>query len=174
MIPAVLVTLQEELGADEDALVRALWSAGLVGFVIAARATFAAESAGCQVEIGAAGAMAAAAVVDWAGGTPKQACDAAAVALQNTMGTVCDPVGGGCEIPCQTRNGAAAANAFLCADMILGGHINLVPLDETIDASYAVGQALPDTLRCTARGGLAVTPSALALVREKTPDPVPP
>ncbi len=138
-----------------------------MGAGIAARATFAAETAGCHVEIGAAGAMAAAAVVEVGGGTAIQAAAAAAIALQNTMGSVCDPVGGGCEIPCHTRNAVAAANAFLCADLAVGGYSNLIPLDETIDASFAVGRALPSELRCTALGGIAITPSAVRLVRDR-------
>ena len=112
------------------------------------------------MEIGAAGAMAAAAVVDAMGGSAAQACQAAAVAFQNTMGLVCDPVQGVVEIPCHTRNAVAAANAFLCADLVLGGYRNPVPLDETLDAVYAVGRMLPSELRCTAKGGLALAPSA--------------
>ena len=142
-----------------------LFAAAAVGAVIASRATFAAEVAGCQVEIGAAGAMAAAAVVEAAGGSAKQALDAAAIALQNTMGSVCDLVQGVVEIPCHTRNAVAASSAFVCADLVLGGYVNPIPLDETIDAVYAVGRMLPPELRCTARGGLAVTPSALKLRR---------
>jgi L-serine dehydratase len=79
------------------------------------------------------------------------------------MGSPCDPVAGACEIPCHTRNAVAASSAFTCADLILGGYTNPIPLDESIDASYEVGKALPDSLRCTARGGCAVTPSARAL-----------
>lgn len=164
-IPGVLVTMEQEQGRTREQLTRAMWTAGFIGAVVARRATFAAEIAGCQVEIGVAGAMAAAAVVEVAGGSPGQAGDAAAVSLQNTMGTVCDSVGGGCEIPCQSRNAVAAANAFLCADMVVGGFPNPIPLDETIDASYEVGKQLPSSLRCTAGGGLAVTPSAQELVR---------
>lgn len=138
-----------------------LLAASAVGLIIARRATFAAEVTGCQVEIGAAGAMAAAAVVEAAGGRAGQAADAAAIFLQNTIGSVCDPVQGMCEIPCHTRN--AAANAFICADLILGGYRNPIPLDETIDAVMASGRMLPDELRFTALGDLAVTPSALSL-----------
>jgi L-serine dehydratase len=167
VLPGVLVTLAEEgrIGPERTAL--ALLAAGAVGVIVARRATFAAEVAGCQVEIGAAGAMAAAAVVDAAGGSAAQAADAAAIALQNTMGSVCDLVQGLCEIPCHTRNAAAASNAFLCADLVTGGYRNPVPLDETIDASFDAGRMLPSELRCTAKGGLAVTPSALALGKRK-------
>jgi L-serine dehydratase len=162
-LPGTLVTLAQERRLDSDVIVRALFAAGAVGLIVARRATFAAEVAGCQVEIGAAGAMAAAAVVDAAGGSAAQACHAAAIAFQNTMGSVCDLVQGVVEIPCHTRNAVAAANAFLCADLVLGGYANPVPLDETIDAVYAVGRMLPPELRCTALGGLAQAPSARAM-----------
>jgi L-serine dehydratase len=164
-LPGVVVTLADELGLEEPEIARALLAASGVGLVVAQRATFAAEVAGCQVEIGAAGAMAAAAVVEAAGGSPRQAADAAAIAFQNTMGSVCDLVQGIVEIPCHTRNAAAAANAFLCADLILGGYENPIPLDETVDAVYAVGRMLPCELKVTALGGLALAPSARALPR---------
>jgi len=95
------------------------------------------------------------------------ALDAAAIAFQNTMGLICDLVQGTCEIPCHTRNAAAASNAFLCADLILGGYENPIPLDETIDAVYDVGKMLPSALLCTSKGGLAITPSALN-IKNKT------
>ena len=88
---------------------------------------------------------------------------AAAISLQNTMGLVCDPVHGGCEIPCHTRNAVAASNAFTCATLAMGGYKNPIPLDETVDAAFAVGCVLPRELRCTALGGIAVAPSALAM-----------
>ena len=104
--------------------------------------------------------MAAAAVVEAAGGTPRQAANAAAIAFQNTMGSVCDLVQGMVEIPCHTRNAVAASCAFVCADLVTGGYANPLPLDETVDAAYAAGKMLPPELRCTARGGLALCPSA--------------
>ncbi|MGZ5496977.1 MAG: L-serine ammonia-lyase, iron-sulfur-dependent, subunit beta, partial [Candidatus Aminicenantales bacterium] len=167
VLPGVVVTLVEEGRLDGESTALALLAAAAVGTIIARRATFAAEVAGCQVEIGAAGAMAAAAVVEAAGGSAARAADAAAVALQNTMGSVCDLVQGLCEIPCHTRNAVAASSAFVCADLVLGGYRNPVPLDETIDASFSSGRMLPAELRCTALGGLAVTPSALALKPRK-------
>lgn len=163
VIPGALVTLAEERSLTRDQIARALMAAGSIGGIVANRATFAAEVAGCQVEIGASGAMAAAAVVDAVGGAARQACDAAAVAFQNTMGSVCDLIHGMVEIPCHTRNALAAASAFVNADLVLGGYPNFIPLDETIDAVYAVGLAMPSELRCTSKGGLAVTPTALAL-----------
>lgn len=165
VIPGVIVTLAEEKGLSQEQTVLALLAASAVGLVVAMRATFAAEVAGCQVEIGAAGAMSAAAVVEAAGGSARQAADAAAISFQNTMGSICDLVQGIVEVPCHTRNAVAASGAFVCADLILGGYINPISLDETIDAVYAVGQMLPRELRCTALGGLSVTPSALAMPR---------
>lgn len=164
-LPGVVTTLAEERHLSDDEAAGLLFAAGLIGVFVSNRATFAAEVAGCQVEIGAAGAMAAAAVVDAAGGTPRQAVDAAAIAFQNTMGSVCDLVQGMVEIPCHTRNALAASSAFVCADLILGGYRNPIPLDETIDAVLAVGKLLPPELRCTAKGGLALAPSAQRLCR---------
>ncbi|MCX6545882.1 MAG: L-serine ammonia-lyase, iron-sulfur-dependent, subunit alpha [Acidobacteria bacterium] len=163
-VPGVVVTLAEERGLSRDRVAMALLAASAIGVILATRATFAAEVAGCQVEIGAAGAMAAAAVVEAAGGTAAQAANAAAIAFQNSMGSVCDLVGGIVEIPCHTRNAVAASSAFVCADLVVGGYVNPIPLDDTIDAVYSVGQMMPSELRCTAKGGLAVTPSALRLV----------
>lgn len=167
VLPGVISTLVEEKNLNEKQAVLALFAAGTVGLIIALRATFAAEIAGCQVEIGAAGAMAAAAVVDAAGGSVSQALDAAAVSLQNTMGSVCDLVQGICEIPCHTRNAVAASSAFVCADLILGGYKNLIPLDDTVDAAFNSGKMLPAELRCTSLGGLAVVPSALNIKRRE-------
>lgn len=164
-IPGVIVTLVEEKKLSKERAVSALFAASAVGLILAVRGTFAAEVAGCQVEIGAAGAMASAAVVEAVGGTARQALDAAAISFQNTMGSVCDLVQGIVEIPCHTRNAVAASSAFVCADIILGGYHSPVPIDETIDAVMEVGRMLPRELRCTALGGLATTPSAMALKR---------
>ena len=166
VIPAILSTLMEDFGLDKKKALNALWAAGAVGLALARRSTFAAEVAGCQVEIGAAGAMGAAAVIEAAGGTALQACDAAAIVFQNIMGSVCDLVQGIVEIPCHTRNAALASQALLCADLILGGYENFIPLDETIDAVHSVGEMLPAELRCTSRGGLACCPSAQKLPRK--------
>ncbi|MHC4250652.1 MAG: L-serine ammonia-lyase, iron-sulfur-dependent, subunit alpha [Planctomycetota bacterium] len=168
VMPGILVTLERERGLEGDRLAAALFAASAVGLVMARRATFAAEEAGCQVEIGVAGAMAAAAVVESAGGTAAQAADAASISLQNTIGLVCDPVGGGCEIPCHTRTAVAISGAFTCADLAMGGYANPITLDDAVDASYAAGKELPAELRCTALGGVAVTPSALDLVRKRS------
>ncbi|MFO7866153.1 MAG: L-serine ammonia-lyase, iron-sulfur-dependent, subunit alpha [Candidatus Aminicenantes bacterium] len=165
VIPGLIVTLVEEFDMNEEQAAMCLFAAGAVGVIIALRATFAAEVAGCQVEIGAAGAMGAAAVVEAAGRDPREAVDAAAISLQNAMGSVCDLVQGLCEIPCHTRNAATASSAMICADLICGGYENPVPLDETVDALYSAGRMLPPELRCTSKGGIASAPSARKLPR---------
>lgn len=170
VIPGVLATLREGRRLTDEQCVEMLFAAGAVGLIVANRATFAAEVAGCQVEIGVAGAMAAAAAVHAAGGNALEAMDAAAIALQNTLGWPCDLVQGMCEIPCHTRNAFAAAGALVCADLVLGGYENPIPLDETIDAALVVGKSLPAELRCTALGGLALAPSARRLGQRPASD----
>jgi L-serine dehydratase len=165
VIPGTLVAWADEVKAEPEQVAMMLLAAGAIGVIVAIRATFAAEVAGCQVEIGAAGAMAAAAVVEYANGTAAQAADAAAISFQNTMGSVCDLVQGTCEIPCHTRNAAASSSAFVCADLILGGYHNPIHLDETIDAVYDCGKLLPSELRCTSKGGIAMAPSARTMKR---------
>ena len=162
-LPGIFTSLFDEKGLSKEELALAMFAASAVGMVLATKGTFAAEVAGCQVEIGAAGAMGAAAVVEAAGGSAKEACDAAAIAFQNTMGSVCDLVQGIVEIPCHTRNAVAASSAFVCADLVMGGYVNPIPLDETIDAVISVGHMLPRELRCTALGGIALAPSALRM-----------
>jgi L-serine dehydratase len=163
VLPAVVTTLVEEFDLSAQQTALALLAAAAIGLMIANRATFAAELAGCQVEIGASSAMAAAAVIEATDQGPHRAAHAASIALQNAMGLVCDPVQGLVEIPCHTRNAVAASAAFVCADLICGGYQNPVSLDETIDAMFAVGQMLPRELKCTSLGGLATTPSAQKL-----------
>lgn len=163
VLPGVAATLLEDMGRSREEVLLALWAAGAVGWGHDTESTFAAEVAGCQVEIGMAGAMGAAAVTEAGGGTAGQACDAAAIVLQNVMGSVCDLVQGVVEVPCHSRNAALASQALLCADLILGGFENPVPLGETIQAVDSVGRMLPEELRCTSRGGLALCPSALRM-----------
>lgn len=145
---------------NDKVLLNGFWAAGLVGLFIAMDATFAAEVAGCQAETGAGASMAAAGLVEMAGGNARQAFDAASIALQNLMGLVCDPVANRVEIPCLGRNAGAAGNALTSANMVLGGIRAIIPLNETITTMMKVGQAMPSSLRCTALGGLSDTPTA--------------
>ncbi len=164
VIASVLYTLHYDFNIKMDKIIKCALAAGVIGLINGMNSTFAAEIAGCQVEIGMAGAMAAAAVIEAASGGPAAATEAAAIALQNTMGSVCDLVAGFCEIPCHTRNAVAASNAFICADLIIGGYINPINLDDSIQASFESGKMLPPQLRCTSLGGIANTESAKKLV----------
>lgn len=163
VIASVLYTLHYDFNIKMDKIIKCALAAGVIGLINGMNSTFAAEIAGCQVEIGMAGAMAAAAVIEAANGSPIAATEAAAIALQNTMGSVCDLVAGFCEIPCHTRNAVAASNAFICADLIIGGYTNPINLDDSIKASFETGKMLPSQLRCTSLGGIANTESAKKL-----------
>ena len=145
------------LGAVSAAL--ALFTAAAVGLVISANASLSGAAGGCQAECGSGAAMAAAAAVELAGGTPRQACHAVAMTLKNQMGLVCDPVAGLVEVPCAKRNAAGAALALVSADMALAGIESVIPADEVIVAMGKVGRALPESLRETSKGGLAATPT---------------
>ncbi|MEI7813536.1 MAG: L-serine ammonia-lyase, iron-sulfur-dependent, subunit alpha [Coriobacteriia bacterium] len=158
VLPAVLLGVGEHYGADDDRLVDALFCAAGIGGVIAARATLSGAAGGCQAEIGSASAMAAAAAVELAGGTPAQAGQAASLALQGQLGLVCDPVGGLVEVPCVFRNATGASVALAAAQMALAGVEFPIPFDEVADSMGLVGRSLPPSLRETALGGLAVTP----------------
>jgi L-serine dehydratase len=168
VLPAVLLTLGAQYGATEEALTEALFAAAGIGGVIAARATLSGAAGGCQAEIGSGSAMAAAAAVELAGGTPAQAGHAAALALQGQMGLVCDPVGGLVEVPCVYRNATGAAVALSAVEMALAGVEFPIPLDEVVDAMGLVGRSLPPSLRETALGGLAVTPCGRDMARSLT------
>jgi L-serine dehydratase len=153
------------MGLSEDEVIRAMLAAGLIGVLISARSTFAAEVGGCQAECGAGSSMAAAALVTLAGGNTKQAVGAASMALQNVFGMVCDPVASRVEVPCLGKNVLAVSNALGCANMALANYDPVIPLDEVIQALDRVGRSLPQELRCTAKGGLSLTKTAKALER---------
>lgn len=161
VIPAVLLPYARKFGADEDALIRALYVTAGFGAVIASRASISGAEAGCQAEIGSASAMAAAALVYLHGGSPEQMANAVAIALKNMLGLVCDPVAGLVEVPCVKRNAAGAMNALTAAELALAGIQSRIPADEVIDAMQIVGETLPASLRETGAGGLAATPTAV-------------
>ncbi len=155
---AVLALLEQDL-ADEDAAVDGLFCAGAIGMVIANQASIAGAEGGCQAECGSASAMAAAALVQMRGGTPAMAEQAAAIAIKNQLGLVCDPVAGLVEVPCIKRNAGGVTNALTAADMALAGIVSVIPVDEVVSAMREVGESLPCALRETAQGGLAATPT---------------
>ena len=163
VLPAVLLPLWRSDSYNEEAICRALYVSAGFGQVVAARATLAGAEGGCQAEVGAASAMAAAALVELRVGTAEQCAEAFAMALTNLEGLVCDPVAGLVEIPCIKRNVIGAMNAVSCADMALAGVVGHIPADEVIDAMAEVGAAMSNDLRETGIGGLAGTPTGKAI-----------
>jgi L-serine dehydratase len=155
ILPGTLLAAQEQEGFTDDALVLALFAAAAVGRAIALQATVSGAEGGCQAETGSAAGMAAAALTELYGGTPEAAADACAFALMNTLGLVCDPVGGLVEIPCVYRNVAGAAQALAAAQLALAGVKCPIPCDEMILAMKDVGDAMPASLRETGEGGCA-------------------
>lgn len=133
-------------------MVECLYVAAGFGQVIAARASISGAEGGCQAEVGPPQGWPAAALVHARGGTPAQMASACAMALQNVLGLVCDPVAGLVEVPCVKRNVMGAVNALACADMALAGIAGAIPCDEVIDAMASIGRCLPASLRET-RGG---------------------
>jgi len=163
VVPGALLALKEKLNPTREQMLAFLFTAGAFGLAIANNAGISGAAGGCQAEVGSASAMAAAAIVELAGGTPRQSAHAAALALQNLLGLVCDPVAGLVEIPCVLRSAMGAAHAMVAADMALAGIESRIPCDEVIGAMLQVGQALPATLRETGQGGLANTPTGRRL-----------
>ena len=162
-LPGALFMLEQRLGLSEDQMIRFLFTAGGLGLIIANHAGIAGATGGCQEEVGSASAMAAAAAVEAAGGTPEQSSQALAIALSNLLGLVCDPIAGLVEIPCVKRNAIGAGNALIAADMALAGCTSMIPADECISALDKVGRSMPVELRETGLGGLAGTPTGQAI-----------
>jgi L-serine dehydratase len=159
-LPGVVFGTAHCMNNNEDAIMKAMLSAGLIGVFIAAHATFAAEVGGCMAETGSGGGMAAAALVEMNGGSLEQSIAAASLALQNSLGIICDPIGNRVEAPCLGRNVMAATNAISCANMALSNYEHLIPLDEVIETMKEVGDQIHHTLRCTNLGGLSITSTA--------------
>lgn len=165
VLPGVLLALADRVQASDPAMVRALAAAGLIGAVIAQRASLSGAEGGCQAETGSAAAMAAAAGVELLGGTNAQADAAVGLAMQGTLGLVCDPVGGFVEVPCVFRNATAASIALAGIEMGVAGVRIPIPTDEIIDAMAEIGRTMDIRYRETAGGGLAATPTGRRLAR---------
>lgn len=158
-VPGALFAVKHQLNPTREQMVRFLFTAGAFGFVVANNAFISGAAGGCQAEVGSAGAMAAAAIVEMAGGTPQQSAEAFAMTLKNMLGLVCDPVAGLVEVPCVKRNAGGVALAIVSADLALAGVKSRIPCDEVIGAMYRIGKSLPESLRETGEGGLADTPT---------------
>nr|WP_263327809.1 L-serine ammonia-lyase, iron-sulfur-dependent, subunit alpha [Neobacillus sp. Marseille-Q6967] len=166
VVPGTLFAIKDELNLSREHMIRFLFTAGAFGFVVANNASISGAAGGCQAEVGSASGMAAAAIVEAAGGTPKQSTEAMAITLKNMLGLVCDPVAGLVEVPCVKRNAMGAANAMIAADMALAGVTSRIPCDEVISAMYQIGQRMPTALKETAQGGLAATPTGRKLAEK--------
>ncbi|GGF11345.1 putative L-serine dehydratase, alpha chain [Halobacillus andaensis] len=156
-VPGTLFAVKDKLNPTREQMIRYLFTSGAFGFVVANNASISGAAGGCQAEVGSAAGMAAAAIVEMAGGTPAQSAEAMAITLKNMLGLICDPVAGLVEVPCVKRNAMGASNAVVAADMALAGVTSRIPCDEVIDAMYKVGQRMPTAFRETAQGGLAAT-----------------
>jgi L-serine dehydratase len=167
VLPGTLLGLARHRGSSDHELVMALATAGLVGAVVAVRASLSGAEGGCQAETGAAAGMAAAAGVELLGGTPRQAMHAVAVTMQGTLGLVCDPLGGLVEVPCVYRNATGAAMALAGIEMAMAGVGFPIPVDEVIDTMGEIGREMDVRYRETAGGGLAATPTGRRLAKER-------
>ncbi|MBN8199943.1 MULTISPECIES: L-serine ammonia-lyase, iron-sulfur-dependent, subunit alpha [Bacillaceae] len=166
VVPGTLFAVKEVLNPTRMEMIEFLFTSAAFGFVVANNASISGAAGGCQAEVGSASGMAAASIVEMAGGTPKQAAEAMAITLKNMLGLVCDPVAGLVEVPCVKRNAMGASNAMTAADMALAGITSRIPCDEVINAMFLIGQSMPSALRETAEGGLAATPTGRRLQEE--------
>ncbi len=165
IMPGAVAAAAEARGYSHDVIIDGLLAAAGAGLIIAENASISGAEAGCQAECGAGGAMAAAAIVQMDGGSPRQVGMAVALALKNALGLVCDPVAGLVEVPCVRRNAFYAVQALVAADMALAGVESVIPVDEVVDTMRLVGMAMPASLRETSQGGLARTPTGIAIAR---------
>ena len=166
IVPAALVSAQEDLGVSDEVLVKGLLTSIGIGQFIGGYGTFAGAEGGCQAECGAASSMAAGALVELYGGDVEECLNASSIAIVNILGLVCDPLGGLVQYPCTFRNASGVSNARISADLALAGTFSIVPFDEVCQAMKEVGDAMPAALRETGIGGLAGTHTAQKMCHE--------
>lgn len=171
-VPAVLVSVEQEKGVAPERTLNGLIVAAMIGEITSRRMFLSGSAAGCQAEVGVASGMAAAGLTEMMGGSPEQALHAAALSMQNLMGLICDPVAGLVEVPCVARNGLSGVQAAASATMALAGVKSFIPLDEVVDAMVAVGRLIHPSLKETAEGGLAQTPTAKRFTEQFSKGPV--
>ncbi|HUJ14586.1 MAG TPA: L-serine ammonia-lyase, iron-sulfur-dependent, subunit alpha [Thermoanaerobaculia bacterium] len=170
VVPGMLLALEEEKRIDPEKTVRGLVVAGGIGSIIALSASISGAAGGCQNEVGVASSMGAGAVAYMMGGNTHQIIHAAALALKNTLGLVCDPVGGLVEVPCVKRNALFAVHGLTAAQLALAGVDSVIPMDEVVEAMVRIGRSLPRGLRETAEGGLATTETGTAIAKRLKED----
>lgn len=156
VLPAVLFSFRKLEGVTDEAIIKALATAGLIGNLIKYNGSISGAEVGCQGEIGSACAMAAAAATQLLGGSVRQIEYAAEMGLEHHLGLTCDPVHGLVQIPCIERNSFAAKNALSCAEhAILSDGQHRVSFDTVVAVMTRTGQDIPSLYRETAKGGLA-------------------
>lgn len=160
VLPAVLLSYEEDFDVAEDDMVKAMYVAAGIGKVIAENAFIAGAAGGCQAEIGSASAMAAGALAFLQGADSSAIINAATLSLKNFLGLVCDPVAGLVEVPCIKRNSYGAVNAVTSAQLSLAGIKSAIAPDDVVDSMRRIGNQLPASLKETSCGGLAITESA--------------
>ena len=163
IVPAVVIALAEELELADQEIIKALFTASGLGYVVSRKATLSGAAGGCQAECGVASAMAAGAAVELKEGSPRMVVHAFALALKNMLGLVCDPVAGLVEVPCVKRNAFAAVHALTASSLALAGIESVIPADEVINVMTEIGDQMPSSLKETSKGGLAVCETALKI-----------
>ena len=166
VLPAVLVPYFQKRCRDTDKILKAMYVAAGIGQIIATRSSISGAAGGCQAEIGSASSMAAGALTYLQGGNCEQIATAAAMAMKNLLGLVCDPVAGLVEVPCVKRNVIGTVNAMACADMAMAGIVSRIPPDQVMDAMKEVGDKMDASLRETALGGLAQTEEGMKIAEK--------
>jgi L-serine dehydratase len=157
-VPAVIrYWLDHVPGASAAKMDEFLLTAAAIGGLIKHNASISGAECGCQAEVGAASAMAAAGLCAVLGGTPGQVENAAEIALEHHLGMTCDPVRGLVQVPCIERNGLGAIKAIAAASLALRGDgTHFMPLDNCIEAMRQTGVDMSEKYKETALGGLAV------------------
>lgn len=165
ILPSAIISVKEKFNLSHEDMIHGLFTAAGIGEIIAKNATISGAEGGCQAECGTASSMAAAAIVEMLSGSVEASFNGASFALLNIMGLICDPIAGLVEFPCALRNASGVVNAMISADLALAGIDSIVPFDEVVDAMYKVGKSMPESLRETALGGIAATPTGEKLKR---------
>lgn len=158
VIPAVMHYCDRFLNTPDPEWHRAfLLTAGAIGILFKENASISGADVGCQGEVGVACSMAAGALAEIMGGTPKQVENAAEIGMEHNLGLTCDPIGGLVQIPCIERNAMGAVKAINAARIALrgDGH-HTVSLDAVIRTMNETGKDMRRKYKETSRGGLAV------------------
>ncbi len=158
IIPAVLhYAVRFRNSPFPDGEHRFLLTAAAIGILYKRNASISGAEAGCQGEVGVACSMAAAGLVGFLGGSPKQVENAAEIGMEHNLGLTCDPIGGLVQIPCIERNAMGSIKAINASRLALSGDgTHFVSLDKVIRTMRDTGRDMQSKYKETSRGGLAV------------------